>query len=140
MLTEVIAKWRNDRRLEKEYLAKVRESLAQLKNEGAATGPAELENRDAARAYFGIVDTIMVKETPSEPFRINAAKTIDNVLADPPVDWARNPASLNQVSQQIDERLFDLSDESGVPLTGEQIDAIIEQCLLVAKKRAGESS
>lgn len=140
MLTEVIAKWRNDRRLEKEYLAKVRESLAQLKNEGAATGPAELENRDAARAYFGIVDTIMIKETPSEPFRINAAKTIDNVLTDPPVDWARNPDYLNQVSQQIDERLFDLSDESDVPLTGEQIDAIIEQCLLVAKKRAGESS
>jgi type I restriction enzyme R subunit len=140
MLTEIIAKWRNDRRLEKEYLAKVRESLAQLKNEGAATGPAELENRDAARAYFGIVDTIMVKETPNEPFRINAAKTIDSVLTNPPVDWARNPDYLNQVSQQIDERLFDLSDESGVPLTGEQIDAIIEQCLLVAKKRAGESS
>ncbi len=140
MLTEVIAKWRNDRRLEKEYLARVRESLEQLKTEGADSGPAELENRDAARAYFGIVDSLVVRESAGEPFVISAAKTIDNALSDPPVDWARNPDYLNQVSQQIDEQLFDLSDETGVPLTGEQIDAIIEQCLVVAKKRAGESS
>jgi len=139
MLTEVIARWRNDRRLEKEYLARVRESLEQLKSEGAETGPIELESRDAARAYYGIIENVLVRET-AEPFRVSAATTIDNALADPPIDWARNPDYLNQVSQLIDERLFDLSDETGVPLTGEEIDAIIEQCLVVAKKRAGESS
>ncbi len=136
MLTQIIADWRNERLKEKEYLAKVRSALDQLKNEGADSGPAELENQDAARAYFGVVETVMGVSETREDFRIAAAKTIDSALSDPPVDWTNSKDYKNRVALEIDEQLFDLSNDCDVPLTGEQIDSIIEQCIAVAAKRA----
>ncbi|MEM6365574.1 MAG: type I restriction enzyme endonuclease domain-containing protein, partial [Planctomycetota bacterium] len=136
MLTQIIDEWRSDRLKEKEYLAKVRSALEQLKNEGAESGPAELENEDAARAYFGIVETVLGEADGDGDFRIDAAKTIDTALADPPVDWTNSKDYKNRVALEIDEQLFDLSNDREVPLTGEQIDSIIEQCISVAEKRA----
>ena len=40
----------------------------------------------------------------------------------------------------FDERLFDLSVETGTPLTGKQIDTVIEPCLQIAEERVGVAS
>ena len=51
------------------------------------------------------------------------------------VDWHNNPQIHNRIAQDIDDLLFDFSNENNVTLDFDTIDKVIEQVKTVAIKR-----
>jgi type I restriction enzyme R subunit len=51
------------------------------------------------------------------------------------VDWRTNADRQNDMRNAIDDLLYDVKSERGLPLTVEDMDAIIERSLDIAKNR-----
>ena len=49
------------------------------------------------------------------------------------VNWTRNPDVQNQMRNEIEDRLFAAKEKNAIPLTLDDIDAVMEQSLSVAK-------
>jgi len=49
------------------------------------------------------------------------------------VNWSRNPDVQNQMRNEIEDRLFAAKEKTGIPLTLDDIDAVMEKSLGVAK-------
>jgi type I restriction enzyme R subunit len=50
-------------------------------------------------------------------------------------DWVHNDDVQRQMTDAIDDYLFDLRDETGLQLETAHMDEIIERCLDIARKR-----
>jgi type I restriction enzyme R subunit len=51
------------------------------------------------------------------------------------VNWETNADVQNEMRNAIEEYLFELKDKRGLNLTFDEVDAIMEQCLDIAKLR-----
>jgi len=65
-----------------------------------------------------------------------AALDIDRIIEERrTVHWTENADVQNQMRNAIEDRLFEMKDRDGVPLTLDDIDAIMEKAIDVAKAR-----
>jgi hypothetical protein len=51
------------------------------------------------------------------------------------VDWRTNPDVQNEMRNAIDDLLYEARSKKGVPLSAQDMDAIIERALEIAKNR-----
>jgi hypothetical protein len=54
------------------------------------------------------------------------------------VDWRADPDVQNQMRNAIDDLLYEAKAKRGVPLSAQDMDAIIERALDIAKNRYAE--
>src|SRR5690625_5551620 len=96
------------------------------------------ENRDA-QAFYGVTKDIIseVKEQPASYDTIGElAFEMDKIINEfRKVDWHDNPDVHNRIEQELDDLLFDFSDEQKIDLDIDTIDKIIEQIKTVALRR-----
>ncbi len=106
--------------------------------------PGRLTGYHEAPAYYGVVcETLasygMEAET-GQALAADVAVDIENLIAKRKIrDWVHTEDVLKGMQNDIDDYLFDLRDQHGVPLAIEDMDAIIERCLAIARKLAGDA-
>ncbi len=141
MLQEAIDEFRLKRLTEIDYLKKVNniyDNVIDNKFEGI---PESLSNKPEARAYFNaIIERIEKKSNEiAEPLRDRMARAgmdIERIIENQKiVDWKRNLDVEKQMRNEIEDYLITLSEESGIELTFDDIDLILDNSIKIAKSR-----
>ncbi len=147
MLKETIREYEARRITEAEYLKRAKEMMEAVLSRTDSDIPRELEDKDVARAYYGLFIESVDGKIPELPRRreisVATALAIDNIMINrildygkPKVDWHKNKDLLGKLTIDIGDYLIDeVRDRHKVPLTFGEMDAIAEKCIDVAKIR-----
>jgi type I restriction enzyme, R subunit len=143
MLEEAIRAFREKRISDLEYLRKAQEVSESVRNRSGDQVPPELEHRDVAKAYFGIVRRVLEQKRPGcqrgADFGVMAAVRIDEIIQGRRiVNWVNNPDVQNQMRTDIEDAIFELKEANAIELTFDEIDEIMEQCLDIARVRRAQ--
>lgn len=150
MLEDAIAAFRQKRIADADYLAKVSEIAESIRTRRGAGVPQELENRDVAQAFYGVLKDVLSegtsesklgtdKDTPFDTsWSTKAALGIDSIVQEYKiVNWTSNTDVQNQMKNAIEDFLHEIEPEDGV-LSFEAIDQLLEKCLDIARRRYAE--
>jgi len=111
-----------------------------VRNRTGDSLPDKLRNQDVAKAFYGILLEPLGRHAAepgeSRELSADAALRIDELIrSERIVSWTSNADVQNRMRNLIEDYLHELKDETGLPLTFEDIDEILEKCLDVAKRR-----
>ena len=140
ILQDTIDAYRNQRINEKDYLNKVTEVMQSVLTRTGDKLPEVLHDRDVAKAFYGVVKEVVgrlgVSEAELAGVSAEIAVRIDDAIEPMAiVDWRTNLDVQNKMRNKIDDLLYDLKAERGYSLTTEDMDAIVERSLDIAKSR-----
>ncbi|HHD77560.1 MAG TPA: HsdR family type I site-specific deoxyribonuclease, partial [Campylobacteraceae bacterium] len=140
LLKAAIAAFREERIKANEYLKKVTEIMNAVLNRTGDHIPDRLQSHDVAKAYFGsIKETLARFDRGDDGFDdplADAALAIDEVIErNRIVNWTKDIDTQNRMRNEIEDLLFAFKDKEGIEITFEDMDAIMEQCLDVARVR-----
>ncbi|SUY45989.1 type I site-specific deoxyribonuclease, HsdR family [Clostridium putrefaciens] len=140
-IERVLEEYKNKRISEAEYLRTMEDIMnryRQKKDENIY--PKAIRNNENAKAFYGALSGV-VKEsgaiyTTGEEDLGNLALDIDNVIKEnSKVDWYDNIDVHNKIAQEIDDIIYCYTSKTGVEITFDDIDKIIEKVKNVALKR-----
>ena len=143
LVQKAIDDYRNARISDAEYLGKVKEYLATVRQGHDTDMPHELANYREAPAYYGVVGEVMAsygaadqaeRKKIASDMAIEIEKIIDPLKGR---DWTVRDDIQKDMANAIDDFLFEAREKYGVSLNTPDMDAIIERCLSIAKKLAG---
>lgn len=160
LVQKTINDYRQKRIDEAEYLLNVTDYLETLRRGHEEDIPERLQGKREAQAYYGVLSEVLLNTTPHEAFRkvyedmgvydaVNRTSTVKEKAAEMALyieelidkrkirDWVHNQDVVRQMQNDIDDYLFHIRDQSNIPLQAEDMDAILERCLSVARKQAG---
>ena len=91
-------------------------------------------------AFYGVVnevfDRLEMKEDVVPYVVAEVAVRIDDAIQRKlVVDWRTNPDVQNQMRNEIDDLLYEAKGQKELPLTTEDMDAIVERSIDIAKNR-----
>jgi len=140
MLEEAIEAFRQLRLSDAEYLKHVTEIMQSVVNRTGDNVPVALRQHDVAKAFYGVILETLGKQDMTETRRnevgAEAGLGIDSIIRTMKiVNWETNTDVQNQMRNIIEDYLFELKSKHRVSLAFEDIDAIMEQCLDIAKVR-----
>ncbi|MBI4023998.1 MAG: type I restriction endonuclease subunit R [Verrucomicrobia bacterium] len=140
VLQEAIEAYRQKRISDAEYLKRATEAMTSVLNRTGDELPPSLQGNDAAKAFYGVVNEVVsrVVEMGSAYSAIaaDAALKIDDTIQESLViDWTANLDQQNKMRNTIEDVLYGLKHEHAVPLSSEDMDAIIENALDIARVR-----
>ncbi len=140
MLQDVIDDWRARRLSDADYLANVRKLSDKVINRSDEDVPAQLAHEEVARAFYGKVLPVLKQyesdDIDAESLAVATALEIDRVVLERrAVDWTSNQDLQNLMKTDIEDYLFALKDEHDIPLTLEDIDQILDECIDIARVR-----
>jgi type I restriction enzyme R subunit len=141
MLKETIQEYEAGRLTELEYLNKVREVQEQVISRTDSEIPAALNERDVARAFYGIaLEELRTKTTGEQELKDWACEIAlssdDIIIPLIEVDWQSKIDVTRRMIHLIGDYLIDeVRDKFNIPLSFEEIDRIAEQLVEVAKIR-----
>ena len=143
LIQEAIDASRAKRISDLEYLNQVtrlRDHIVSGRHEDA---PAKLRDNDEACAYYGVVKPVYlahntIPEEHLDDMAANTALAAQTILIDyRKVDFWNDLDAKNNVKNAIDDYLHDeIKYKQDIPLSGEQMDQIIEELMRVAKHRS----
>ncbi|RLC86219.1 MAG: restriction endonuclease subunit R [Chloroflexi bacterium] len=142
LIDETIQAYREGRITEAEYLQRVTEAMQAVRTGRDADTPEKLfQYRDAPAFYRAMRD-------PLAQYEVNAPGTTkDELLADVAIrleqiieqckirDWTSNPDVQNEIKFAMEEYLYSIKGRHDIPLTGGDMDVILDSVLEVAKRR-----
>ena len=138
LIQQAIDDYRRKRINDAEYLRRSKDYLQTIRRGRDAEMPEHLKDYTEAPSYYGVVgETLAAYGKGSELNAIAARVAVDveKIIARRKIrDWSRTEDVLKQMQNDIDDYLFDLRSELGFALSPEEMDAIIERCLAIAKK------
>lgn len=142
LVEEAIDDYRQHRISDAEYLRRVEEYMQTVRRGHDANIPDELRDYQEAQAYYGVAAETLedygkqIKD-PRET-AMQMAIAIENLINRRKIrDWPNMDDVVKSMQQDIDDYLFDIEKNSGLRLKTEDMDSIIERCIGIAKKRAG---
>lgn len=138
ILQEAIDAYRAKRISEVEYLNKATETMNAVLGRTGDALPTVLQGRDVAKAFFGVVNEVFTRlgGTAQPEIAAEVAVKIDQIMVDNTiVDWQRNLDVQNKIRNEIDDLLYATTAEKQVSLTTDDMDAIVERSLEIAKVR-----
>ncbi len=140
LLIAAIAAFREERIKANEYLRKVTEIMNAVRNRTGDRIPEKLKSHDVAKAYFGSLKEIIGRldngRDDFEDVLADVALAIDEVIErNRIVSWDSDMDTQNRMRNDIEDLLFDFKDREGIEITFEEMDAIMEQCLDIARIR-----
>ncbi|HEX8465315.1 MAG TPA: type I restriction endonuclease subunit R [Abditibacterium sp.] len=139
MVEETIRAFREQRLAANEYLAKMRAVGEAVSDRSRAQFPPALADEPIAQAFYGLLRPVL--ETHLEPGALDdsaarwALRTDATIRRRLIVHWARNIDLQNQLKIELGDEWFDLAAAEGFSLAGEEIDALAERIMEVAKRR-----
>ncbi|MBT3235089.1 MAG: type I restriction endonuclease subunit R [Bdellovibrionales bacterium] len=142
MISEAIAEHRAKRLSDNEYLKKMREALGELRGEAKSEIPDKLKGKDTQKAYFGVINQALpstgnLGDDPSE-IVADIAIRFDEIITKHKIrDWPRKQDIVNQMFNEMEDHLFSIKGRFELELDYDQIDSILEQIIMIAKRREG---
>lgn len=141
VIDEAIQAYLEKRLSEETYLQKMFDAWNEAKEQGSSKVPAVLRSDPEAKAYFRLLQEGFEKaagdsrdgiagiaaETALKARRIIEEKKIR--------DWANNRDVENAMMNDLDDLMFAVKGRYDLPLTGEDIDELLEGIMRVAKRR-----
>jgi type I restriction enzyme R subunit len=96
--------------------------------------PYELAGKDMERRFYGCVREPLAEYSVKEdkPGTEIALRIVDKITPHKIRDWRTNQDALNKMRGEIDDILFEITEEYGIQLPLEEQDAIIDRCIEVA--------
>lgn len=140
ILEDAIASFHAQRITDAEYLQRVTAAMSSVRDRTGDAMPPSLRGREVAKAFFGVVQEV-IERLPISDLDVPAvsadmAVQIDDIIESSRiVNWGMNGDVQNQMRIKIEDRLFEIKERFQLPLTFEDMDAIIEQCLDIARVR-----
>ncbi len=140
MLEDAIRAFREKRLADRDYLNKVMEIAESIRNRSGDSLPEKLRNHDVAKAFYGVILEPLGRHAAEQgegrELSADAALKIDDIIqAERIVSWTSNADVQNRMKNQIEDYLHELKQETGIPLTFEDMDLILEKCLDIARRR-----
>jgi type I restriction enzyme R subunit len=139
MLEDAIRAFRERRLADRDYLTRVTEIADSIRNRKEEDLPEAIRQRDAARAFFGILrESLALHELADDMKDVvaaAAARIDDAILGERIVNWTTNADVQNKMRTEIEDALFDMRSEMGIELSFDEIDALLERCLDIARRR-----
>jgi len=141
LISETIEAYRAGRLSEAEYLNRMRDILEQVQQGTARNIPARLHRYQHASPYFGVLQSVL------EASSVGLSAIPEDVLADMAIeiekviekrkirDWVANRDIHKAMMNDIEDYLYAIKVQYDLPLTGVEMDLILEQLLEVAKQR-----
>ena len=143
-INRILEDYRKKRISEEEYLSSMHDVMNDIRNGSVEeTYPASIsDNRNAQVIYDNIKDDIgnvisdKIEEEQSEYVVANTSLEFEEIIkkysAKP--DWTTNTDIHNQISQDLEEKLWDIEDEYGVSL---DTDKILEKTITISIRKYG---
>lgn len=140
ILQEAIEAYRQKRINDAEYLKTVSEVKESVLSRTGDKLPPSLQGREVAKAFYGVVnevfDRLEMKEDVVPYVVAEVAVRIDDAIQRKlVVDWRTNPDVQNQMRNEIDDLLYEAKEQEKLQLTTEDMDAIVERSIDIAKNR-----
>ena len=142
MIEDTIEAYRAGRISESEYLELTTDVLEQVRTGRDSSLPIRLRSYRDATAYFGVVHEVVKACADTDGGDVaelcaDIAIRIEQIIAERKVrDWANNLDVQNAMKREIDDFLWDVREEQGLPLSDGDLDVIIGQAVSVAKHRS----
>lgn len=141
-IQEAIQAYKDKRISEAEYLNTMKDIMKDYRSGASNDDYPEVikENRNA-QAFYGVTKDILseVKETSTSygsDSLGNLAIKMDEIINEhQKVDWHDNIEIHNRIAQELDDLLYDFSQEYNVDIDFDTVDKIIEQIKTVALRR-----
>ena len=140
LLKETIEAFHEERLKANEYLKQVTEIMNAVVNRTGDEIPVRLREHDVAKAYFGTLKEILGQAADGDRGTDNAlagaALDIEAIIErNRIVNWTNDPDTQNRMKNEIEDSLFDFKEQAGIQITLDEMDAIMAQCLDIAKVR-----
>ena len=142
LISETIEAYRAGRLSEIEYLTQMRDMLGQVQQGKIRNIPERLHRYKHASAYFGVLQSILEATSDdqtnivSEDALADMAIEIENAIEKRKIrDWINNRDIQKAMMNDIEDYLYNLKAHHKLPLTGVDMDLLLEQVLEVAKQR-----
>jgi type I restriction enzyme, R subunit len=140
LLEDAIAAFRQKRLSDADYLRRVTEISASVRDRTGDDVPESLRSNDDAKALFGVVREALAPYSVGKfdvaQVGADSALAIDDIIERRKiVNWAQNADVQNRMRNDIDDHLFEVKDRYGLPIPIPEIDAAVERCLDVARVR-----
>jgi type I restriction enzyme R subunit len=143
ILQEAIDAYRAQRITDADYLRRATDAMNSVLGRTGDKLPAALQGREVAKAFYGVVNEVAgleLKEDVMPYGTTNAAADLALQIEDAiqkrlVVDWTRNPDVQNDMRNAIDDLLYETREKKGLRLNAQDMDAIIERALDIAKRR-----
>lgn len=141
LLKETIKAYEEHRINETQYLTKAKEILEAVLNRQEDDIPESLRNREAAKAFYGIVNEEIggkisdknVCQSIAADVAVASDEIIQSLVV---VDWINNIDIPKKMIHQVGDYIIDeVRDKYGLSITFEEIDGIAERIVDVAKIR-----
>ncbi|AXU29202.1 TPA: type I restriction endonuclease subunit R [Clostridioides difficile] len=139
-IEKVLEDYKNKRISEVDYLNRMEDLKNKYREKKDETEyPDTIKYNENAQAFYGVLSEV-VCESDSEYGEMDdlgkLALQIDNIIREKcKVDWHNNTDVHNQIAQEIDDIIFYYTDKTGIKLTFDDIDKIIEKVKNIALKR-----
>ena len=148
MLQETIEEYRQGRITEAEYLQKAENIMHKVLSHTDSEIPESLQDNPAAKAYYGLTLEVykqVCKNSSSfneVELALVTANEIDKIIKSSifidekvMVDWTFKDKVISEIKLNIEDFLIDeIKREKGLPITFDNMDSIIDNCVEVAKK------
>lgn len=140
VLEEAIREFKAERLSDAEYLNRVTDILKSVQNRTGDNIPEALKQYDVAKAFYGILQEVFVSSDGKAEELTNACVEaglkLDQIISKARiVNWGNNDDVKNIMRTRMEDYLFELKDKYKLKLTFDLIDAILEQCIDIAKMR-----
>ncbi len=141
VIDEAIQAYLEKRLSEEEYLQKMFEAWKEAKEQGSSKVPAELRTDPEAKAYFRLLQEGFEKVASEDrddlagiaaETALKAKKIIDEKKIR---DWTDNRDVENAILNDLDDLMFAAKGRYDLPLSGDDIDEMLEGIIRVAKRR-----
>ena len=148
MLQETIEEYRQGRITEAEYLQKAENIMHKVLSHTDSEIPESLQDNPAAKAYYGLTLEVYKQVCKNNSsfneveLALVTANEIDKIIKSSifidekvMVDWTFKDKVLSEIKLNIEDYLIDeIKREKGLPITFDNMDSIIDNCVEVAKK------
>ncbi len=140
LLAETIAAYKAGRLSEAEYLAQVRDLLAQMQDGTARDLPPQLFQYQHARAYYGVLGEALADTSGDAPARADLlaemAIAIERRIEGRKIrDWTTNRDVHREMMNDIEDYLYTMGETHGLALSEVALDLILERTVEVARQR-----
>lgn len=136
MLKAAIDAFRAERIKANEYLKQVTEIMQAVLNRTGDKIPAVLDGHDVAKAYFGVLKEVLnAFEIPDDLFAQTALQIDTAIDALRIVNWSQDIDVQNRMRIEIEDLLFEFKAQTSQDFGFDEIDALIEKCLDIARAR-----
>ncbi|KPV54132.1 hypothetical protein SE17_05600 [Kouleothrix aurantiaca] len=141
LIEETINAYRQGRIDQVEYMRRAQEALDQMRAGEHRGQPPQLARYQHASAYYGAIHEPLATFGLSDERIADVAIRQEAIIEQNKVtDWANNLDVQKKIKRQLDHHFYDVEREAGAEFDFDQVDAMIDQVVEIAKARDSRSS